>query len=256
MLAWWRRKYGKDKEFYTLFHDMLGFTPDNIELYKLALIHRSASVHLADGGVVNNERLEFLGDAVLESVVSDFLFIEYPDEPEGFLTRMRSRLVSRTSMNELAKQLGLDKHVIANPGGSFIQKHLHGNAFEAVIGAIYLDKGYNFANRLLINDIFKKYVNLNDMSHTETDHKSRLIEWCQKSRRSIRFHTVVSKDSDPHSPVFISQLYIDSMKIGRGEGLSKKEAEQNAAELAMNIMNDEIGDHILDKIDSLQHKHQ
>ena len=208
---------------------MLGFTPDNIELYKLSLIHRSASIHLDDGNMINNERLEFLGDAVLESIVSDYLFIEFPGEPEGFLTRLRSRLVSRVTLNELAKEIGLDKYVISNPGGNFVQKHLHGNAFEALIGAIYLDKGYNFVNRLLINDIFKKYVNLNDMSHTETDHKSRLIEWCQKSRRTIKFRTMESDHSEPHTPSFVSEIFIDSVKISCGEGL-----------------------YILDKIDNLE----
>ena len=231
---------------------MLGFTPDNVELYKLALIHRSASIALEDGSQINNERLEFLGDAVLESVVSDYLFIEYPGETEGFLTRLRSRLVSRVTLNELAREIGLDKHVISNPGGNFVQKHLHGNAFEALIGAIYLDKGYNFVNRLLINDIFKRYVNLNDMSHTETDHKSRLIEWCQKSRRTIRFRTVTSEHSAPHTPSFVSEIFIDSVKVSCGEGFSKKEAEQNAALTAMHFMNDEVGDYILDKIDHLE----
>lgn len=252
MFAWWRRKYDKDKEYYTIFYNMLGFTPDNIELYKLSLIHRSASIHLDDGSMINNERLEFLGDAVLESIVSDYLFIEFPGEPEGFLTRLRSRLVSRVTLNELAKEIGLDKYVISNPGGNFVQKHLHGNAFEALIGAIYLDKGYNFVNRLLINDIFKKYVNLNDMSHTETDHKSRLIEWCQKSRRTIKFRTMESDHSEPHTPSFVSEIFIDSVKISCGEGLSKKEAEQNAALTAMHLMNDEVGDYILDKIDNLE----
>ncbi len=231
---------------------MLGFTPDNIDLYKLALVHRSASIRLEDGNVVNNERLEFLGDAVLECVVSDYLFIEYPGEPEGFLTRMRSRLVSRASMNELAKTIGLDRYVISNPGGSFIQKHLHGNAFEAVIGAIYLDKGYNFVNRMLINDIFRKYVDLGDMSHTETDYKSRLIEWCQKSRRTIRFDTTVCDHTDLNAPKFLSHVFIDSINVSAGEGLSKKEAEQSASLTAMKVMSDEVGYYILDKIDNLK----
>ena len=251
MFAFLRRRYGTDRKYYNMFYSMFGFTPDNIELYKLALVHSSASVHLPDGSTVNNERLEFLGDAVLECVVSDFLFIEYAGHDEGFLTRLRSRLVSRSTMNDLAVKIGLDRHVIFNPNGSFIQKHLYGNAFEAVIGAMYLDKGYNFVSRLLINDIFRKFVDMGDMSHKETDYKSRLIEWCQKSRRTIRFHTTICDHTEMNAPKFTAQVYIDSVIVGTGEGLSKKEAEQEASFMAMKMMSDEMGDYILDRVDNL-----
>ena len=139
--------------------DIFGFIPNNIELYKLALIHKSASI-VIDGQTINNERLEFLGDAVIESVTSDYLFIEYPEYDEGRLTQLRSKIVSRQSLNGIAKTLGLDKCVICNHSVSSSQKHIFGDAFEAMMGAIYLDQGYNFVNRLLINGIYATALSL------------------------------------------------------------------------------------------------
>ena len=157
-----RRNYGQDKEYYRIIDELFGFVPHNIELYKLALIHKSASLVLADGRQINNERLEFLGDAVIEAVTSDYLYIEFPDRQEGFLTQLRSKIVSRQSLNTIARTIGLDRYVIANPTGSTNQKHIYGDAFEAMIGAIYLDQGYEFANRLLINNIYYRYLNLDN----------------------------------------------------------------------------------------------
>ena len=247
-----RRRFGRDKAFYAAIDDMFGFIPNNIELYKLALIHKSASVELDDGRHINNERLEFLGDAVIESVTSDYIFIEFPDRDEGFMTQLRSKMVSRQSLNRIASEIGLDRHVISHAVGNHSQKHIYGDAFEAMMGAIYLDQGYDFVNRLLINDIFGRYLSLEEVMQSETDFKSRLIEWCQKSRRTIKFRTMESDHSEPHTPSFVSEIFIDSVKISCGEGLSKKEAEQNAALTAMHLMNDEVGDYILDKIDNLE----
>jgi len=123
-----RRNFGRDKAYYKVVDDMFGFIPHNIELYKLALIHKSASLVLEDGRPINNERLEFLGDAVIEAVTSDYLFIEYPDRDEGFLTQLRSKIVSRQSLNELAVKIGLDRHVISNASTSITQKHIYGDA--------------------------------------------------------------------------------------------------------------------------------
>ena len=120
-----RRNYGQDKEYYRIIDELFGFVPHNIELYKLALIHKSASLVLADGRQINNERLEFLGDAVIEAVTSDYLYIEFPDRQEGFLTQLRSKIVSRQSLNTIARTIGLDRYVIANPTGSTNQKHIY-----------------------------------------------------------------------------------------------------------------------------------
>jgi ribonuclease-3 len=241
---------GKDREFYDVVRHLIGITPDNIELYKLALIHRSASVVLPDGMHANNERLEFLGDAILEAVVSDFLFIEFPDQSEGFLTRMRSRIVSRASLDEIARNIGLDKYIIANFNGSHSHKYLFGNAMEALIGAIYLDKGYDFTNRLLIDHIFRDNMDMADMTNTETDFKSRLIEWCQKSKREIKFRTGPDTGSTHKNPMFISTVIIDGIELSNGCGTSKKEAEQKASLAVTQILDDEVGDYFLDTIDT------
>ena len=246
-----RRKYGADKHFYAVVDDMFGFIPNNIELYKLALIHKSASVELEDGSHINNERLEFLGDAVIESVTSDYLFIEFPDRDEGFLTQVRSKMVSRQSLNRIASAIGLDKHVISNAAGNTTQKHIYGDAFEAMMGAIYLDQGYDFVNRLLINDIFAHHMSLDDVLQSETDFKSRLIEWCQKNRYSIEFRTTNGASRSG----FHSVVYVDGIAVGHGHGDSKKAAEQNAAfsvsQTAPTTITDEGSAEILDRIDRM-----
>lgn len=245
-----RKHFGKDREFYAVVHNLLGITPDNIDLYKLALIHRSASVMLPDGNPANNERLEFLGDAVLETIVSDFLFIEYPEQTEGFLTQMRSRIVSRASLDDISSRMGIDKYIVANFNGTYSHKHLNGNAFEALVGAVYLDKGYDFANRFVINGVLRRYVDLSDITTTEVDFKSRLIEWCQKSKRSIHFNTASDEESTMRNPRFLSKIIIDGIELGHGTGSSKKEAEQKATWAVTQIVgNDDIGDFFMDTID-------
>lgn len=244
-----RKRFGSDKRYYRLLEDVFGIYPNNIELYKLALVHRSASLFLEDGSPVNNERLEFLGDAILESIVSDYLFIEYPDCDEGILTRMRSKMVNRSTLNTLAISMGLDKYISSNIAGINTNKHINGDAFEAIIGAIYLDKGYNYVNRLIINRIFRHHLDLGSITTTETDHKSRLIEWCQKSRRSIQFKTGFSSKSTIQRPAFHSIVLIDNEEVGYGYGDSKKLAEQNAAQSVSQALSDEIGDFLLETMD-------
>jgi len=246
-----RRNFGKDKRFYAAVDDMFGFIPHNIELYKLALIHKSPSVVLADGQHINNERLEFLGDAVLESVSSDYLFIEFPDKNEGFLTKLRSKMVSRQMLNEVAKRIGLDSYVITHSSSNLSQKHIYGDAFEAMMGAIYLDQGYDFVNRLLINKIFVEYIKVDQLTQSETDFKSRLIEWCQKNHHAIHFDTVNDKTYSSTHPFFYSKVLIDGIEMGYGAGESKKEAEQRAAYSVSQGFNDDDCTKLLDKLDTI-----
>ncbi len=246
-----RRNYGRDKAYYRMVDDMFGFVPHNIELYKLALIHKSASLILEDGRPINNERLEFLGDAVIESVTSDYVFIEFPEQDEGFMTQLRSRIVSRQSLNALAVKLGLDKQVIAGAGAGLAQKHIFGDAFEAMMGAVYLDQGYEFVNRLLINNIFFRYLNIDELTRIDPDYKSRLIEWCQKGRHRIEFHSSRDEKSSPSHPSFSATVEIDGMKVGYGSGESKKEAEQQAAYSVAHAMNDEQCASLLDHYDRI-----
>lgn len=249
-----RRNFGKDKVFYAAIDDMFGIIPHNIELYKLALIHKSASVTLDDGRQINNERLEFLGDAVIESVTSDYLFIEFPDKNEGFLTQLRSKMVSRQALNEVAKRIGLDDHVIVHHSGNIMQKHIYGDAFEAMMGAVYLDQGYEFVNRLLINRIFADYLKVDSLIESETDFKSRLIEWCQKNHHSIRFVTEHDRTYSSAHPFFYCKVLIDNIESGYGAGDSKKEAEQRAAYSVSQGFSDEDCAKLLDRFDTLSEK--
>lgn len=231
--------------------DMFGFIPHNIELYKLALIHKSASV-VFQGRSINNERLEFLGDAVIESITSDYVFIEYPDYDEGRLTQLRSKIVSRQSLNGIAKRLGLDGCVICNRSVNFTQKHIFGDAFEAMMGAIYLDQGYDFANRLLINDIYSRHLSLEEVDESETDFKSRLIEWGQKNHHTVVFRTrsaTGASSSGAHK--FRSVVLIDNLETGHGVGESKKEAEQRAAESVAHELSDEVCARLLEQLDRM-----
>ncbi len=238
--------------YYTMVDDIWGFIPHNIELYKLALIHKSASLVLDDGTSINNERLEYLGDAIIEAVTSDYLYIELPTHNEGALTQLRSKIVSRQSLNRIAKAMGLDGYVISNSNGNFSQKHLLGDAFEAAIGAIYLDMGYDFVNRLLINKIYPEYISFSDLMLSETDFKSRLIEWAQKEHHTIEFITTHDVDSTSRRPLFYSKVVVAGVEVGHGIGDSKKEAEQRAAQSVSEGVSDEASDELLDKIDSYE----
>lgn len=254
LLRPFKRRFGVDRHYYALIDDIFGFIPHNIELYKLALVHKSASVQLPDGRQINNERLEYLGDAVIEAVTSDYLFIEFPDADEGRLTQMRSKIVSRQSLNRLAEGLGLDRHLITSNIPNIAQKHLYGDAFEAMIGAIYLDQGYNFVNRLLINRIYAHMLNLQTIDEAETDFKSRLIEWSQKHHYDIRFVTQHDAAYRQNHPVFYTKVMINEMEMGHGAGESKKEAEQRAAFSVANYLSDEQCASLLDKLDRLDRK--
>ena len=247
-----RRNFGKDKIFFRIIDDMFGFIPNNIELYKLALIHKSASITLDNGQHINNERLEFLGDAVIETITSDYLFIEFPDKSEGFLTQMRSKMVSRQSLNAVAKRLGLDDHVITNTSNHSSQKHIYGDAFEAMMGAIYLDQGYDFVNRLLINKIFVEHLKPSTLVEAETDFKSRLIEWCQKNHHTIQFNTAQDKTYSSSHPFFYSKVLIDNIEVGYGAGESKKEAEQRASFSVSQGFNDDDCNKLMDKLDTIE----
>ena len=229
---------------------MFGFIPNNIELYKLALVHKSASIDIG-GQTINNERLEFLGDAVIESITSDYLFIEYPEYDEGRLTKLRSKLVSRQSLNAIACKLGLDKHIICCHSINATQKHIFGDAFEAMIGAIYLDQGYNFANRLLINKIYSANLSLEEVDETETDFKSRLIEWGQKNHHTVVFRTKGTPTGSGATRSFRCTILIDNLEVGHGMGTSKKEAEQHAAQSVTYEPSDEECARMLDLLDKM-----
>lgn len=241
MLSTWksRLKYlfiAKEKKgLYKDLKKILGFLPQQTDFYKLAFIHRSASI-VQSGQAMNNERLEYLGDAVLGTAVANYLFHYFPDQDEGFLTQMRSKIVNGQHLSRLAQKIGLDKHIVSNTSNSRGKRHLYGDAMEAFIGAAFLDIGFRKTEHFIIERLIKAHVNLEELVHIDTNFKSRLIEWGQRERKTIDFYT----DQEPHNPkVFVSYVRINEETFGSGSGRSKKEAEQEAAKESL-IMVEEI----------------
>lgn len=222
--------FSKNRRFYRRIKSTFGFCPHNHLLYEIAFTHRSAQLKVADGNIVNNERLEFLGDAILDAVVADFLFKKFPNENEGFLTQMRSKIVKREYLNVLARKMGLNNFLIAHTNSSSPKKNLYGDALEAFLGAIYLDMGYKFTKKFIEQELILKYIDLDKMRNTDTNYKSQLLEWVQKYKKEMTIYT----DNDPTQPdKFVSYVRIEQEIFGSGTGRSKKEAEQSAAEKAL-----------------------
>lgn len=214
--------------------NLLGFVPGNIALYRMAFRHRSVAIVLKNGSKNSNERLEFLGDAVLGSVIAEELFKLYPYKPEGFLTEMRSKIVSRANLNQLSRKLGLqeilefDNRIVNFPNK---QSSLLGDAFEALIGAIYLDKGYDFTKNFILNRIIKPHVDIPMLEKTESNFKSKLIEWCQRNSKEVVFELMENGDGES-TRLFTIHAIIDGETQGIGRDYNKKNAEKLAAEKA------------------------
>ncbi|MDO9154158.1 MAG: ribonuclease III [Paludibacter sp.] len=223
------------KEPYLLFYNILGFYPDWIEYYQLAVRHRSVSVPVEKGPALSNERLEFLGDAVLNSVVTDILYRKYSNKSEGFLTNTRSKIVKRDSLNRFAVEIGLDKlmltskHVNTNNNNN----NIFGNALEALLGAIYLDYGYKKCKLFVENRLLSKFIDLDKVAESEVNFKSKIIEWSQKYRIPVEFVLVNEEFKSPNKHVFHTQLTIAGQVICQSTGASKRESQQNASYLAL-----------------------
>ncbi len=231
MLHSLRSFFSKDKELTQAMRNLLGFTPRNISVYRLALIHRSAGEKLADGTLISNERLEFLGDAVLSAVVAKYLFQRFPFENEGFLTETRSKVVSRKNLNGLARKLGLPELVTKNNENNRTGSSLGGDALEALVGAIFLDRGFPTAEKFILDRMMDNFVDLEQLLKEDANFKSRLIEWCQKYKHKFEFE-VVNQTTDGHRPSFTIQVKIDGNPSGSGTDRTKKHAEQAAAKEA------------------------
>lgn len=225
------RYKGENKNFYLFFKNVLGFTPRNTELYQIAFIHKSKSLDMGQGWRVNNERLEYLGDAVLSAVVAEFLYKKYPFQGEGFLTEMRSKLVSRANLNKLAQKIGLSQLIQYNRESQGVFKSIDGDAFEALVGAIYLEKGYRFTRRVIINKVMSNYLDVDVMAHTDWNFKSKLIDWGQKNHQKISFEVertfIRGKESRKEYDV---RVKIDGEPAEHAIEYSIKAAEQLAAE--------------------------
>jgi ribonuclease-3 len=217
------------KEFYLFLKDLLGFYPQNLKLYDLAFVHKSASTVDSQGNFVNNERLEFLGDAILGAIIAEFLYNRFPQEDEGFLTKTRSKLVNRSFLTKLTFDMGLNVFIDSNTTKTIDKSHIYGDALEALIGAIYLDKDYQAAKYFVTKRILSEFVNLNKIEQEDTNFKSQLIEWSQKNKREVNFETIEEINEKSKQPKFIAAVEIDNKEVGKGTGSSKKEAQQNAA---------------------------
>ncbi|MBR1626172.1 MAG: ribonuclease III [Bacteroidales bacterium] len=222
-------KTEQDKELLKFLKNILGLKPGNILLYKTALIHKSKSHTDSRGHRVNNERLEYLGDTVLSTIIGDYLFKKYPHHGEGFLTEMRSKIVSRSSLNSLSKRIGLSQLIeyTHGRGGGFIS--MSGDAFEALTGAIYLDKGYDFTYKVLINRIFTSYMDVADMETIDWNYKSKIIDWGQKTKHRISYQVVDVTEFEKRKQYKI-QIFIDSFPQEKAIAFSIKAAEQLASE--------------------------
>jgi ribonuclease III len=230
-----------EREFSSRLKSILGFRPGNLKLYEIAFIHRSASFTMPDGKKVNNERLEYLGDAVLDAILSDFLFEKFPDASEGFMTKIRSRIVNRDVLNELAISMGINKILISNISSVHSTKNLYGDALEALIGSVFLDKGFKKTKKLFIRNVFNKYLDLNVIINTDTDFKSLVFEWVQKNKSSLIFTYNEEYDFKLKQSLFSTTLIIDKEELGKGHGASKKEAEQEASSKAWIRLKDNFG---------------
>lgn len=228
-----RLLFCKDRESYLCFYRIMGFFPRDIRYYQQALLHKSTSLRSDKGRPLNNERLEFLGDAILDAIVGDIVYNYFEGRREGFLTNTRSKIVQRETLNKLAVEIGLDKLVKFSSRSSSHNSYMYGNAFEAFIGAIYLDQGYDRCKQFMEEKIFKNYIDLDKMSRKEVNFKSKLIEWSQKEKVEVSFELIEQFLDEDYNPMFHTEVRVEGISAGTGRGYSKKESQQNAAQMAL-----------------------
>lgn len=224
--------FADDRKYVRSLKNILGFVPSNLSLYKLAFRHKSAAEEIKTGIKNSNERLEFLGDAVLGAVVAEVLFKKFPFKDEGFLTELRSKMVNRIFLNQLARKIGLSELItldtrsmnLAARNGSLL-----GDAFEALIGAVYLDKGFDFTRSFIIKHILKPHVDINQLEITETNFKSKLLIWCQREGKTLKFDLIETAENG-NKKLFTISANIDGVEFGTGKDFNKKNAEKIASE--------------------------
>jgi ribonuclease-3 len=215
--------------------NIAGFSPSNLAIYKLAVLHSSRAVE-REGFRESNERLEYLGDAILGAAIADYLFKKYPFKDEGFLTEIRSRIVNRESLNQIARKVGIQTIVQYDSRNQQLQHAILGNTLEALVGAIYLDKGYLQCKKFVINKLVQPHLDLDTVVHSTTNYKSKVIEWAQRKSLEIRFEVTNGRDRKSGRE-FVAQVYIGEQPYGLGYGLTKKKAEQHAALKTIELLN-------------------
>ena len=228
-----RLPFRKEKELYLSIYHIIGILPHNLEYYKTALLHKSVARRNEKGRPINNERLEFLGDAILDAIVGDIVFQHFSGKREGFLTNTRSKIVQRDTLNRLAKDMGITRLILSNGRSASHNSYLGGNAFEALVGALYLDHGYNACKKFMQKQILGELINIDKVAYTEVNFKTKLLEWTQKHKVEIEFKPLnFGKDSDGN-PTFSFQVILENIACGEGKGYSKKESQQEAAKETM-----------------------
>lgn len=231
-----------EKELYAAIYGILGVWPRNIKYYKIALMHKSLGHRDINpktkrlGRRISNERLEFLGDAILDAVVGDLVFRRYKGKPEGFLTNTRSKLVQRETLGRLAQEMGLTKLIMASGRSVQHNNYMGGNAFEAIVGALYLDRGYDACMTFWNQRVMGKYLNADKIAYKEKNFKSKLLEWSQKNKVQLEYQMISQTQDENGSPVFEYAVVLNGIVCSDGEGYSKKEAQQNASEKTLNML--------------------
>lgn len=230
-----RVPFCKNRQLYRAFYAILGFYPHRLKPYRQALVHKSCvSGRNDEGEIRHNERLEFLGDAILDAVVGDIVYHRFPNQNEGFLTTTRSKIVQRESLGRLAVETGLDKlimsHVQHNRNHN---SYMEGNAFEALVGAVYLDRGYDYCIAFIERKVLQHLIDIDKVARQEVNFKSRLLEWAQKKKFQVQYELLLQETDSEGALVFHSRVMVESMECGRGQGFSKKESQQRASKSAL-----------------------
>lgn len=224
-----------DRKLYFKLRNIFGFYPGNISLYQLAFRHKSLAIKQSNGARISNERLEFLGDTILDSIIADYLFKLFPFKDEGFLTKMKSKIVSRAHLNKLSAKLGIDNLIQCSQECGPHYKSMKGDAFEAFIGALYLDKGFDFTRKIVVDRIIRLHINMDELLSIDLNYKSKLLEWVQRERKILEFK-VVQEVGSGYNKQYIVESLIDQTVYGHGQDFSIKAAEQQAAERALELI--------------------
>lgn len=235
MLKLYNYYLSPDRDLARRLHSLLGFIPSNLGVFKLAFFHKSTSNNHPDvRNGQNNERLEYLGDAVLGTVVAEYLFKKYPHADEGFLTKMRSKIVKRKSLNAIGERMGLDL-LLAEFNQTRLSKSMLGNAVEALVGAVYLDRGYTDTKVYVIQKILRNYVDVHELESFDDNYKSQLLEWCQKNGRTVSYKLITRYKFEKRDRFKVAVL-VDGQRIALADDFNKKSAEQMASERAMQVL--------------------
>ena len=230
----------EDGDFFLGISNILGFKPKKLSVYKKAFLHRSANRRDKNGLPLNYERLEFLGDSMLGTIISRYLYNEVPNGDEGYLTKMRSKIVSRKHLNELGKDLNLISYVESRIPKSHFGDNIHGNVFEALVGAIYLDRGYKYCEKFINDRVIDPYVDIEQLEGKVISYKSLVIEWCQKQKKEFHYNVYEDTGKDPLKH-FAVKLSIDERVMAKARATSKKKAEEKASKRAFFALQDKMG---------------